>query len=69
LLDSTGRLIDGDHNGTPGGNAVGILRRTGAMFSAIDSVHSGRTPLIETDAVDHLLEREELIPLGIDEKR
>jgi hypothetical protein len=29
LHDSSGRLIDGDRNGQPGGNAVAVLRRSG----------------------------------------
>ena len=29
LTDSLGRLIDGDHNGTPGGNAIAYLYRSG----------------------------------------
>jgi plastocyanin len=33
LLDSLGRLIDGDHNGTPGGNAVAVLRASGVTLS------------------------------------
>jgi hypothetical protein len=35
LQDGSGRLIDGDHNGTPGGNAVAILSRGGASIEAI----------------------------------
>jgi hypothetical protein len=33
LQDSLGRLIDGDHNSTPGGNAVAILRASGVTLS------------------------------------
>jgi hypothetical protein len=32
LQDSSGRLIDGDHNGTAGGNAVALIRRTGVVL-------------------------------------
>jgi len=35
LQDTFGRLIDGDHNGTPGGNAAAVLRRSGVVISAI----------------------------------
>ncbi len=35
LQDSLGRLIDGDHNGQPGGNAAALLRRGGATISAV----------------------------------
>ena len=34
LEDSLGRLIDGDHNGQAGGNAVAVLSRGGATLSA-----------------------------------
>src|SRR5262245_38058525 len=37
LQDGSGRLIDGDHNGTPGGNAVAVLSRHGASVEAIAS--------------------------------
>jgi cyclophilin family peptidyl-prolyl cis-trans isomerase len=33
LTDSLGRQIDGDHNGTPGGNAFAFLTRSGVMLS------------------------------------
>jgi hypothetical protein len=33
LEDSSGRLIDGDDNGTPGGNAVAVIRRTGVTLN------------------------------------
>jgi cyclophilin family peptidyl-prolyl cis-trans isomerase len=32
LTDSLGRLIDGDHNGTPGGDAVAYLYRSGRVL-------------------------------------
>jgi hypothetical protein len=38
LQDSFGRLIDGDHNGQPGGNAVALLSRSGVKISAL--IHS-----------------------------
>jgi plastocyanin len=33
LHDLSGRLIDGDHNGQPGGNAVAVLRRGGITIT------------------------------------
>jgi hypothetical protein len=33
LQDSQGRLIDGDHNGQPGGNAIALLTRKGVTLS------------------------------------
>jgi hypothetical protein len=35
LQDTFGRLIDGDDNVTPGGNAAAVLRRGGVVISAI----------------------------------
>src|SRR5262249_39225263 len=35
LQDGLGRLIDGDHNSQPGGNAVAVLSRGGAILSAV----------------------------------
>ena len=59
LQDTIGRLIDGDHNGTPGGNSAALLRRTGAAISAVASVHSAKTQALEPYAVDILLARED----------
>ena len=33
LVDATGRLIDGDHDGRPGGNAIALLRKTGVTIA------------------------------------
>jgi cyclophilin family peptidyl-prolyl cis-trans isomerase len=33
LTDSLGRLIDGDHNGAPGGNAIAFLTKSGVVLS------------------------------------
>jgi hypothetical protein len=41
LPDGSGRLIDGDHNGTLGGNAMAILPRGGAVIKAIASGVTG----------------------------
>ena len=38
LRDGLGRLIDGDHNGTTGGNATAILTRGGASIAAVSQV-------------------------------
>jgi hypothetical protein len=35
LRDRWGRLIDGNHDGQPGGNAVAVLRRSGVTISAM----------------------------------
>jgi hypothetical protein len=50
LQDSTGRLIDGDHDGQAGGNAVAILRRGGAKLSAVvfaPAPSSGDPPAVQ----------------------
>jgi RHS repeat-associated protein len=54
LQDSLGRLIDGDHNGTAGGSAVAVLRRSGATISAVGSVHSDKVQALKPDSVDAL---------------
>ena len=33
LVDASGRLIDGDHDGRPGGNAIALLRKTGVTIA------------------------------------
>ena len=35
LEDSSGQLIDGDDNGTAGGNAVAVIRRTGVTLNPV----------------------------------
>jgi hypothetical protein len=35
LQDTSGQLIDGDNNGTPGGNAAAIIRRSGVTLNAV----------------------------------
>jgi hypothetical protein len=41
LEDGSGRWIDGDHDGTAGGDAVAILSRGGAAIQAIASEATG----------------------------
>ena len=38
LHDSGGRLIDGDRDGQPGGNAVAVLGRVGVTMSVVDAI-------------------------------
>ncbi len=66
LKDSFGRLIDGDDNGQPGGNAVAILSRGGVKINAIvdHSTDAHRFPLLDAAAVDALLERMDTIGLA-----
>jgi Ca2+-binding RTX toxin-like protein len=59
LRDIDGRLIDGDHNGQPGGNVTAILSRKSVAFNAI--VHAEKQIRVRqaarSDAIDALLER------------
>jgi RHS repeat-associated protein len=64
LQDALGRLIDGDHNGTPGGNAAALLRRGGATISAVASVRSSKLQIIDPRALDVLFERNDWAALG-----
>ena len=43
LQDSSGRLIDGDDNGTAGGNAVAVIRRTGVTLNPAPTAAPPRT--------------------------
>jgi hypothetical protein len=63
LKDTIGRLIDGDHNGQPGGNATAALRSGGATIGVRVHRSPGRIPALECSAVDALLEQEELASL------
>jgi hypothetical protein len=40
LEDSLGRLIDGDHNGSPGGDAIAVIKAKGVIINAIALVRS-----------------------------
>jgi hypothetical protein len=61
LQHTLGRLIDGDHNGTPGGNAVALLRHNGLTISAVASGHLSKLRVIDPYVVDFLLAREDTI--------
>jgi hypothetical protein len=63
LQDGSGRLIDGDHNGTPGGNAVAILSRGGASIQAIASGTTGGQSVGIMAIVDALFEQDALAGL------
>ncbi len=63
LQDAEGRLIDGDHNGTPGGNAVAILSKNRVTIDAVPMARtSGQTAV--GAVVDALLERDDLAGLS-----
>jgi RHS repeat-associated protein len=58
LEDSVGRLIDGNHDGQPGGDAVAVLRNGGAKISAMAYRGTGTAPAFEPSLIDALLERD-----------
>jgi cyclophilin family peptidyl-prolyl cis-trans isomerase len=59
LQDSSGRFIDGDHNGTAGGNAVAILSRGGVTIDAMTSGSGGAQPVAIAAVSDALFEGDE----------
>jgi hypothetical protein len=61
LQDSTGRYIDGDHNGTAGGNAIAVIAKRGVTVDAKVSarVDAGK-PHIRAAVIDALLAHGEL---------
>ena len=63
LQDGSGRLIDDDHNGTPGGNAVAILSRRGASIEAIASGTADGQNVGIMAIVDALFEQDALAGL------
>ena len=58
LQDGAGRLIDGDHNRTAGGDAVAILSRGGASIQAIALGTTGGQDAGIMAIVDALFERD-----------
>jgi plastocyanin len=46
LQDTSGRLIDGNHDGQPGGNATAVLTRRGVTLDAVVARVSGGSPAI-----------------------
>jgi hypothetical protein len=53
LTDALGRLIDGDRDGRPGGDAVAILSKMGASVAALRRPGTPTSPVVR--AVDYLL--------------
>ncbi len=61
LQDSDGRYIDGDGNGTPGGNAIAIIAKSGETVNGVSPARTAaRTPVRATAVIDALLARGEL---------
>jgi hypothetical protein len=65
LQDAAGQLIDGDHNGTAGGNAIAILTKKSATVDAISLARTESRPFLvaKSDVVDALLEHGDLAGL------
>ena len=61
LKDNSGWLIDGNHDGQPGGDAIAVLRKGGATISAMVFQGSGPLPSFKPSLVDVLLEHEDLV--------
>ena len=60
LQDGSNRLIDGDHDGQPGGNAVAVLTTMGATIMAVPAGPA---------AIDQLAVAGELAALAKSRKR
>jgi hypothetical protein len=65
LEDTSGLLIDGNHDGQPGGNAVAVLGRGGATISAVVYQVIGPFLSVEPSAVDVPLEQQDTISLRL----
>ncbi len=65
LEDAAGQLIDGDHNGMAGGNAIAILAKKSATIDAIALARTktGASEVAKADVVDALLEHGDLASL------
>ena len=64
LQDSDGRVIDGDHNGVAGGNAVAIIAKKGVAIDAEVSARvEAKEPRSRTAIIDALLARGDLADL------
>ena len=63
LQDAEGRLIDGNHDGQPGGNAMAQLSRGGATVSALVNNPARVKTIFSPSAVDDLLEGGHLVRL------
>jgi hypothetical protein len=64
LQDSDGRYIDGDGNGTAGGNAIAYITKKGETLNGVLLARAAAgTPTRATEAIDALLARGELAGL------
>jgi len=63
LRDAEGRLIDGDHNGTAGGNAVAILSNRGVKIDAVEQAQTKAAQRASAAVIDALLANGQLADL------
>ena len=63
LQDSYGRLIDGNDNGTAGGDAIATLGKKGVTIDAVELVRTHSQPITTSAVIDALLERGKLAGL------
>jgi hypothetical protein len=61
LHDRLGRLIDGNRDGQPGGDAIAVLNRTGVAISAMARA-AGHVGPLHAAAVDAVLEQRARTP-------
>ena len=55
LQDAEGRLIDGNHDGQAGGNAIAIISRRGVVLSAVAQARTNAHAQVRAEHVDALL--------------
>jgi len=63
LQDAEGRLIDGDHNRTAGGNAIAILAKKSVMIDGVEKARTQAAQPTVTTVIDALLANGELADL------
>ncbi len=63
LHDAEGLLIDGDHNGTAGGNAIAILSKKSVTIDAVEQAQTQAAQPTSTAIIDALLANGELADL------
>ena len=59
LQDAEGRLIDGNHDGVAGGNAIALLSRKGATVASISLARTSTHAQPKAHLVDAVLESRE----------
>src|SRR5262249_55294805 len=64
LEDTNGRLIDGDRNGSAGGNTVAMIAKPGVTLNTLAIGDSGGQKATDPTLVDALIARDELVGLA-----